>query len=303
MRQVVITADDFGIAAETNAAVEVAHREGVLTSASIMTNMPGFAEAVAMARRNPRLGLGVHLVLTSGRSVASSDRIPLLVDRAGRFRYGYLALSRLLFGPNRAAATRQIRHELEAQLDKARQSNLDIDHLDGHRHVHMIPAIWPLVGQLARDCGGLIVRTAVERPGWNPSGRRGMTNLVKTLVLGACARANQTRPPLRVHFAGVMDSGCVNVRVLRRLLRELPDGISEIATHPSLAIPAHPADAGLCCSAEDDAFLRSRSRVSELEALLNHKVRDVLEERQIEAVSFRICRAPAGGASAAAAAC
>ena len=90
MRQVVITADDLGIAVETNRAVEVAYREGILTSASIMANMPAFLDAVAMLRRNPGLGQGVHLVLTSGKPISPPDRIPLLVNREGLFRYGNL---------------------------------------------------------------------------------------------------------------------------------------------------------------------------------------------------------------------
>ena len=106
MRKVVITADDLGIALETNAAVEVAHREGILTSASLMANMPAFADAVAIAHRNPQLGIGVHLVLTSGRPVLPPQRVPLLVDARGRFRHGYASLSRLLLGSQREAGVR-----------------------------------------------------------------------------------------------------------------------------------------------------------------------------------------------------
>jgi chitin disaccharide deacetylase len=285
MRQVVITADDLGIAVETNRAVEVAYREGILTSASIMTNMPAFLDAVAVLRRNPGLGTGVHLVLTSGRSVSSPDRIPLLVNRGGIFRYGYVALSRLMIGPSRAAALVQIREELTAQIEKAAQAGLDIDHIDGHRHVHMIPAIWPLVIGLARD-RGVVVRNSRERLGWDQWRRDRAKNLVATLVLRAFARANEAIAVPQIQFTGLLDSGCVNVRVLRRLLRDLPAGTSEIVTHPSFAIAS---ESRLCCSAEDALFLKSRGRVSELAALVNVKLRHVLEAEGLETVSFRSC--------------
>ncbi len=294
MRQVVITADDLGIAVETNRAVEVAHRDGILTSASIMTNMPAFLDAVALLHRNPGLGTGVHLVLTSGRPVSSPDRVPLLVNRNGIFRYGYVGLSRLMIGPSRAAALVQIHEELGAQIEKAAQAGLEIDHIDGHRHVHMIPAIWPTVVGLARDCG-VVVRNSRERLGWDQWHRDRARNLVKTLLLRAFARANDAIAVPQVEFAGLLDSGCVNVRVLRRLLRDLPTGTSEIVTHPSYAVRS---DSRLCCSAEDAVFLKSRGRVSELAALTNAKLRDILEEEGLTTVSFRSCvRVPAVSAA------
>jgi chitin disaccharide deacetylase len=295
MRQVVITADDLGIAVETNRAVEVAYRDGILTSASIMANMPAFPDAVAMLRRNPGLGKGVHLVLTSGKPISPPDRIPLLVNREGLFRYGYVALSRLVIGPRRTAALRQIGEELTAQIETAVRAGVEIDHVDGHRHVHMIPAIWPIVIRLASD-RGVIVRNSRERLSgeWR---RDRAKNLVATLVLQAFARANQAVTVPQVQFAGLMDSGCVNVRVLRRLLRDLPPGTSEIVTHPSFAIAS---ESKLCCSAEDAVFVKSAGRVSELAALVNVKLRQVLQAEGLETVSFRTwTRVPEGSAAAA----
>ena len=120
-------------------------------------------------------------------------------------------------------------------------------------------------------------------------------NLVATLVLQAFARANEAVAVPQIQFAGLMDSGCVNVRVLRRLLRDLPPGISEIVTHPSYAISS---ESKLCCSAEDALFLKSPGRVSELAALVNVKLRQVLEAEGLETVSFRGCmRVPAPSAA------
>ena len=288
IRRVVITADDAGIAVETNRAVEMAHRHGILTSASLMANMPAFEDAVAMSKRNPALGVGVHLVLTSGRPISAPAKVPLLVNGDGMFKYGHAALSRLVLGPSRTAALAQIDDEFVAQVEKARQAGLDIDHLDGHGHVHMIPGVWALVNRLAKGCR-LVVRNSSERPTWNNWRRNRAINLAKTLVLKGFARANQTSSAPGVQFAGVMDSGCVNVRVLRGLLRNLAPGTSEIVTHPSYAISA---ESRLCCSGEDLRFLRSPGRSSELAALLNSKLRTILEDEGIEVVSFRSSMPP-----------
>lgn len=84
-RALIVTADDFGLDVRVNAAVERAHREGVLTSASLMVSAPAAADAVERARRLPTLRVGLHLVLADGASTLSSAEIPALVGTDGRF--------------------------------------------------------------------------------------------------------------------------------------------------------------------------------------------------------------------------
>ena len=73
-RRVIVTADDFGLSPEVNEAVERAHREGVLTAASLMVGERAAPDAVAVARRNPGLAVGLHLTLTDGAPVLRSRR-------------------------------------------------------------------------------------------------------------------------------------------------------------------------------------------------------------------------------------
>src|SRR4249920_3074722 len=84
-RRLIINADDFGRSQSINRAVVRAHQEGILTSASLMVNEPGFEEAVASAQENPALGVGLHLTLVCGHSTCAPQRIPGLVDRDSRF--------------------------------------------------------------------------------------------------------------------------------------------------------------------------------------------------------------------------
>src|ERR1041384_1807606 len=84
-RRLIVNADDFGRSASINQAVIRAHREGILTTASLMVNEPAFAEAVALAKVNPRLGVGLHLTLLCGHSALSAEKIPRLVNPQNQF--------------------------------------------------------------------------------------------------------------------------------------------------------------------------------------------------------------------------
>src|SRR5437868_399786 len=84
-RRLIVNADDFGLSPSVNQAVVRAHRDGILTSASLMVNEPAFEEAVTLARQNPHLGVGLHLTLLCGHSVLSRERIPGLVNSKKEF--------------------------------------------------------------------------------------------------------------------------------------------------------------------------------------------------------------------------
>jgi predicted glycoside hydrolase/deacetylase ChbG (UPF0249 family) len=84
-RRLIVNADDFGASTAVNQAVIRAHREGILTTASLMVNEPGFAEAVSLARENPRLGVGLHLTLLQGHAALPPEKIPGLVNACGEF--------------------------------------------------------------------------------------------------------------------------------------------------------------------------------------------------------------------------
>src|SRR3989344_3397317 len=161
---VVINADDLGFSRGTNIGIEKAHREGVLTSASMMATGPAFAEAVALCKRNPKLGVGVHLSLTLGLSVLPKNRIPDLVDD-DRYFYansGLLLLKTLLM-PRKMR--KQIVAELDAQIKKIFKAGIKIDHLDSQYHVHCMPLIFSVVCELSEKYKIPVVRNPKE-PLW-----------------------------------------------------------------------------------------------------------------------------------------
>jgi hypothetical protein len=130
LNRLIITADDFGLSEPVNAAIEAAHRRGILSAASLMVGAPAAADAVARARALPTLRVGLHLVLVDGDPVADRAQIPKLLDSNGRFRndlarYG----AQIAFS---AALRRQIETEITAQFEAYRATGLPLDHVDGH---------------------------------------------------------------------------------------------------------------------------------------------------------------------------
>jgi predicted glycoside hydrolase/deacetylase ChbG (UPF0249 family) len=298
MKAVIINADDLGICDATNTAIGLAFRDGILTSASLMVNMPGFADATdRVVFRHPHLGIGIHLVLTSGRPVLDPPRVPLLVDARGHFCHSFAGLVRLLQSKQRRAALRQIRHELRAQFEKARSAGISIDHVDSHQHVHMLPAVWRSVCRLAVEYNAGPVRNADERvtflgpTRWHPRDCLRPLNVAKVLTLSMYARANARRERAAIgpwtpdRFVGVRHSGQMDHQVLSRLFAGLPDGITEVVTHPGTSIEeASPLSA---LSRADRRFLQSPNRRLELRTLLDESFKRLLESQRIQLISHR----------------
>src|SRR5260370_20116242 len=150
-RRLIVNADDFGRSSSINEAVMRAHREGILTTASLMVNEPACAEAVEIVRQNPSLGVGLHLTLLCGHSALHTETIPGLVnarrefpsDSAGAgFRYFF----------NRSLRE-QLRAEIHAQFQKFNATGLALDHVNGHLHLHLHPTVFGILMEDADRLG------------------------------------------------------------------------------------------------------------------------------------------------------
>src|SRR6185503_5640756 len=142
-RWLIVNADDFGLSAGANHAIIRAHREGILTSASLMVNEPGFDEAVELARENSRLGVGLHLTFLCGHSTLPPDRIPGLVNERGEFSSNPVQLGFQYFFQR--DLREQLRAEMLAQFEKFRATGLPLDHVDSHHHLHAHPTIFRIL--------------------------------------------------------------------------------------------------------------------------------------------------------------
>lgn len=143
MALLIINADDFGYGNGINHGIIESHRNGILTSTTMMANMPGFEHARMLAQETPTLGIGVHLVLTCGAPLRKD--VPSLVNEKGYFRH--LSFYEEDFKIN----LEELYLEWKAQIDKVIASGIEPTHLDSHHHVNSITPITEVFEKLARE--------------------------------------------------------------------------------------------------------------------------------------------------------
>ncbi len=234
-RRLVVTADDFGADIAVNEAVEIAHRQGVLTAASLMVGAPGAKDAVARARALPNLRVGLHLVLVEGRPILPAAEVSMLVDARGRFREDMaLAGATMFFSPK---ARRQLAAEISAQFAAFAATGLVLDHVNAHKHFHLHPTIAGLILKIGARHGMKSARLPLEPRGVlieiepaSPPMRQPVVDVVAALARRRFAKAG-IRTPDQVF--GLAWSGAMSARRLEGLIAALPPGLSEIYLHPA----------------------------------------------------------------------
>jgi hopanoid biosynthesis associated protein HpnK len=238
-RRLIVNADDFGGSPSINEAVIRAHREGILTTASLMVNEPAGPAAVALAREHPRLGVGLHLTLLCGRAALPPTEIPGLADRSGRFAEGPAVAGLRYFFRRELRA--QLTQELEAQFERFRATGLPLDHVNGHLHLHLHPTVFGILMEHARAWGIRHLRLTFDPWRLNagladgPWLYRGCHYLIFRLL---SARARPALERLGIRHTGRVFGLLQNARVdegyVTGLLARLPPGDSELYSHPSL---------------------------------------------------------------------
>jgi predicted glycoside hydrolase/deacetylase ChbG (UPF0249 family) len=238
----VVNADDLGLSRGATLGVIRAHREGVVTSASLVPTGADYRHAVDRCRAEcPDLGLGLHFTLSAGRPVSPTERVPLLVDDRGYMRFEFGSLFGRAGLRRRQDLLEQIGIELEAQLQRLLADGVKPDHIDSERHVHLIPAIFEKVAALAVRRRIPFVRMGREI-GWrmlrlrhfDPAVLRG--GIVKSTLLAALTRRNRpaaSNVRASDNFASYLLSGRLDL-LLPEILGAPPDGVTEIMVHPGI---------------------------------------------------------------------
>ena len=235
MRNLIVTADDFGAAVEVNQAVERAHQHGVLTAASLMVSGAAAADAVARAKMLPTLRVGLHLVLVDGKPVLPARLVPDLVDAQGNFRNDMARAGAAMFF--RAKVKAQLAAEIEAQFEAFAATGLALDHVNAHKHFHLHPTIATLIVKFASQHGARGVRVPLE-PGrvlariepHQTSGTVWLTTPFAHRLRRNFRKAGVNAPD---HVFGLAWSGAMTGKRFKGLLEHLPDGVSEIYLHPA----------------------------------------------------------------------
>src|SRR5262245_36671086 len=281
----IINGDDFGYSEAVNRAIIRAHGEGVLTSCSLMVNESAARHAVELAKSNPSLAVGLHLVLVLGRAALPHAEIPHITDPNGNFTTSsFRAGIQYYFSP---AARLELRREMRAQFERFVATGLRFSHVDGHTHLHQHPVIFDELIRLCEEFG--VRRVRVVKGEIRLSLKLDRKNLPVKLVVGTvfnllgrwCERRLRGRgfiQPQKVY--GLLQSGDMNEEYLLGLIRligwpdspDSPDsphwmdaGSGEIYAHP------------LAFDADEAAKRENPGGELELKALISARVRSAIE--------------------------
>ena len=268
-RRLIINADDFGRSAEINQAVLRSHREGVLTTASLMVNEPACEQAVAGALENPRLGVGLHLSLLCGRSALPCKQIPGLVNAKGEFGVHPAAVGWRYFF--RKELQDSLRREIHEQFRRFRLTGLPLDHVNGHLHMHLHPVVFRILMEDAAELGIEHLRLTFDPFWFNlrlASGRLGYRLLHTLAFCSLTGRARKRLAAANIRHTqrvfGLLQNGYVDEAYFLKLIAALPPGDSELYSHPSLSEFKH-----------------------EFDALLSQQVKAQLENSQIKLIRYQ----------------
>jgi hopanoid biosynthesis associated protein HpnK len=235
LKRLIVTADDFGAACEVNDAVEAAHRDGILSAASLMVAAPAAADAIARARRLRSLRVGLHVVLLEGRPVLPPSALAQLVDRDGVFPSNPATLGTAIACSRRAR--RQLAAEITAQFAAFSDSGLTLDHCNAHKHFHLHPVVGDLIATIGPRFGLRAVRVPrepadvlrkVERHSFKASAA-----LTAPFAMALRRRLRASGLVSADQIFGLAWSGQMTAGRLAGLIRHLPQGLSEIYLHPA----------------------------------------------------------------------
>jgi hopanoid biosynthesis associated protein HpnK len=238
LKKIIITGDDFGLALPVNEAIVEAHQRGILTTASLMVGESYFRDAAKRAKQHPSLRVGLHLTLVEGNPVSDSSQIPDLVDVNGAFsthltRSGF----QFFFHPK---IRKQLETEIRAQFEAFHKTGLVLDHVNAHNHMHLHPTVLRLMLKVGKDYGLTAVRLPNEPP--LPSSRASGKSLAPRLAswIFLCPWINLMRTLLRRadiryndFFFGMEDCGSMTSDLVLRIIKNLPEGVSELCFHPA----------------------------------------------------------------------
>jgi len=274
LKRLIVTADDFGAAVAVNEAVERAHCDGILSAASLMVAGDAAGDAVTRARNLPSLRVGLHLVLVEGRPVLPASAVPDLVDASGHFRTDMArAGAAMFFLPK---VRRQLAAEIEAQFAAFDATGLRLDHVNAHKHFHLHPTIAGEIVKCARRHRVKGARVPLEPQdvlarieNHKASGVVALTAPFAKMLRARFRRAGIAAPD---SVFGLAWSGAMTTDRLKGLIRQLPDGLTEIYTHP--ATGAYPGSAP------------GYQYEGELAALTDPQVRGLLAEQGVRVGGF-----------------
>ena len=287
VKNLIVNADDLGWTEGVNRGIAEAHRNGIVTSASLLANGAAFTGGVELVLENPRLSVGVHLNLSDGAPVAGRQAVPSLVAETGELVGG--PESWLLKIAMRGLPVEQVEMEWQAQIQKVRDAGLAVTHLDGHKHVHMLPGLFEIALRLAKRHGIGAIRVSHEASSLRTALSGGaelrasvvlkqgvQARGLKLLARDAREKVDRAGIATTDYFCGIAQTGALTREGVARLLRSLPEGTTELMCHPGYV----------------DEALRATptrlqdSREKEVEILTDPEIRNLVASQGIRLIDY-----------------
>jgi predicted glycoside hydrolase/deacetylase ChbG (UPF0249 family) len=246
VKNLIVNADDLGWTDGVNRGIVEAFRNGIVTSTSLLANGAAFAGGVEMARAARGLGVGVHLNLSDGEPLADRETVTSLLNNEGEFAGGPESL--LLRRARRGLLLGEVECEWDAQIQKVRDAGIEPTHLDGHKHVHMLPGLFAIALRLAKRHGIGAIRVAHEASSLRAAlstGAKQRAGVVmkqgvqarglKLLARDARELAERAGIATTDYFCGIAQTGELTREGVEQLLKSLPEGTTELMCHPGYA--------------------------------------------------------------------
>ncbi|MHC4148911.1 MAG: carbohydrate deacetylase [Planctomycetota bacterium] len=277
-KRMIINADGFGRCEAINKAVAEAHTNGVLTSATIMANMPAATEAVKIAKKLPGLGVGVHLNLFEGPPVSKDSSVDCLLDADGRFTLSVFRLALLSVAGHKFRNA--LRTEMTAQIQWLLDQGLTPTHLDSYKHIHSFPPVYSIVCELARGFGIAAVRFTFEPKQissmpWPLTTEAGRDKAKKARIMARINRMQNSDFLKTDALLGVAHEDKIDVNFFRAVTLYTPVATAEVMTHPALADASEQGDAKAL-----------HQQQAEVAALCSDRTKKYFDDSQIKLVHY-----------------
>ena len=287
MKNLIVNADDLGWTDGVNRGILEAFHHGIVTSTSLLANGAAFAGGVEAAHSAPGLGVGVHLNLSDGPPVAERETITSLLNNDGEFAGGPESL--LLRRVRRGLTLAEVETEWDAQIQRVRDAGILPTHVDGHKHVHMLPGLFEIALKLAKRHGIGAIRVSLEASSLRAalsSGSKHHAGVVmkqgvqarglKFLARDARDQAERAGISTADFFCGIAQTGELTREGVEQFVKSLPDGTTELICHPGYA------DAAL----QKTPTRLQDSRETELRILTDTGIRNLVASLGIRLIDY-----------------
>ena len=268
--KIIINADDFGASKGTNKAIIQGSTSGIINSTSIMINILNIDDEDKKFLYNTSIDLGLHLNLTNEYAISKKEDIDLLVDKDGKFKNGFVKLFLLsLIHPIKFK--KQVELEIRAQIEKYKNLNIKLLHIDGHRHIHAIPSIFSIIKKLSKEYNIDRIRIINENIFYTIKYNKDYSflfdgGLIKYCVLIFFSIINHYKT--NTYFFSILYTG--------KIFKDKVLKIKVPKKYNNLEIMVHPNIVGI--DKENEVFdknIVSNNRIKEMQMLMN---KDLLEK-------------------------